>query len=82
MGSDKVGNRKWCQGSILRDRHLEEMNKLADLFNMSGIETRFSAYTEASVSFSAMRKLRRFPLEYLSMRKTPHDPLPLGYKSE
>ncbi|WP_291322614.1 hypothetical protein [Desulfonatronospira sp.] len=54
-----------------------ETEKLAELFNKAGIDTRSAAYTEDSISLSAMRKLRRFPLEYLSLRKTPQDPLPL-----
>jgi len=58
-----------------------EIERLAELFNKAGIETRSAAYTEDSISLSAMRKLRRLPLEYLSLRKTPHDPLPPGFDS-
>lgn len=53
-----------------------EIDKLANLFSKSGIDTRAVVHTEGSISFSAVRTLRRFPLEYLSLRNTPHDPLP------
>ncbi|MGM0540543.1 MAG: hypothetical protein ACQERT_15245 [Thermodesulfobacteriota bacterium] len=54
----------------------EEIEKLANMFSKSGLDTRAVVHTEGSISFSAVRKMRRFPLEYLSFRNTPHDPLP------
>jgi len=56
------------------------MCDFSDLFNKAGFDTRSVVYAEGSISFAAVRSMRRFPLEYLSFRKTPHHPLPFGYE--
>lgn len=54
----------------------KDMEKLAKLFMAAGVDADAAAMLESSMSFSEARTLRRFPLEYLSLRHEPHDPMP------
>jgi len=55
----------------------ETVEKLADVLRSAGIDVSSAAVLESEVSYARVRSFRRFPLEHLSLRGDPPDPMPL-----
>ena len=54
-------------------------DELADLFRQCGINTETAVLSEANASYGLVRRMKRFPLEHLSLRAGNH-PLPLDFE--
>ena len=52
------------------------VRQLAELMKELGMEVQAVAKAEDDVSYDVVRRMTRFPLEYLSLRGDPIDPLP------
>lgn len=55
----------------------ETVEKLADVLRSAGIDVSSAAVLESEISYARVRSFRRFPLEHLSLRGDPPDPMPL-----
>lgn len=55
---------------------LETVNKLAELMEELGMEVQAMAKGEDEISYAVVRRMTRFPLEYLSLRGDTTAPLP------
>nr|WP_299245378.1 hypothetical protein [uncultured Halomonas sp.] len=54
----------------------QDVGQIADLMRSLNMEVRAAAKPEDEVSYSVVRRMTRFPLEHLSLRGEPFDPLP------
>lgn len=80
VGKD-IALRGWRQGSVLRGDELSSVRQtveaLIDLIRSAGIDVRGNVKLEDEVSYAFVRSFRRFPLDHLSLRGDPPDPMPL-----
>jgi hypothetical protein len=64
-----------AQKASLEDAR-DTVNRLAELMVGLGMEVQAVAKAEDDVSYAVVRRMTRFPIEYLSLRGDPVDPLP------
>jgi hypothetical protein len=64
-----------AQKASLEDAR-QVVRQLAELMESLGMEVQAVAKAEDDVSYAVVRRMTRFPLEYLSLRGDPIDPLP------
>lgn len=57
------------------------VRQLAELMESLGMDVQAVAKGEDDVSYAMVRRMTRFPLEYLSLRTDPFDPLPSEFDS-
>lgn len=53
------------------------IGQLAELIRSAGIEVFSAVALESQISYASVRSFRRFPLEHLSLRSDPSDPMPI-----
>lgn len=63
------------QKGLLADAQ-HEVEQIADLMRSVGMDVRAAAKSEDGIPYSVVRSMTRFPLEHLSLRGDPVDPLP------
>jgi len=56
-----------------------DVQRLSDLMKELGMEVNTAAKAEDDISYAVVRRMTRFPLEYLSLRGEPFDPLPAEF---
>ena len=59
----------------------ETVRRLGDLMQELGMDVQASARCEDEVSYAVVRRMTRFPLEYLSLRGDPTHPMPEEFES-
>lgn len=70
-----------CRGDALPSV-ANNVQDLIDLIRAAGIDARGKVSLEDNVSYGFVRSFRRFPLEHLSLRGDPPDPMPLELSAD
>ena len=70
-----------CSADVLGLVVSKVVEQLAELIRSAGIEVFCAVALESEIAYASVRSFRRFPLEHLSLRIDPSDPMPIEWSA-